>query len=48
MATATYDQQGALMLIAGAALMALAMLIDGLDGAVARARGEVSRWGRHA
>jgi len=45
MATATNDQQGALMLLGGAALMALAMLLDGLDGAVARARGEVSRWG---
>ncbi|MGB0489098.1 MAG: CDP-alcohol phosphatidyltransferase family protein [Candidatus Poseidoniaceae archaeon] len=45
MATATNDQQGALMLLGGAALMALAMLLDGLDGAVARARGQVSRWG---
>lgn len=45
MATATNDQQGALMLLGGAALMAMAMLLDGLDGAVARARGEVSRWG---
>ena len=45
MATATNDQQGAMMLLGGAALMALAMLLDGLDGAVARARGQVSRWG---
>ena len=44
-ATATDDASGALRLVGGALLMFLAMLIDGLDGAMARSRGSVSRWG---
>lgn len=44
-ATAPYTTSGALQLVGGAALIFLAMLIDGLDGAIARARGQVSRWG---
>ena len=44
-ATAPYTTSGALQLVGGAALIFLAMLIDGLDGTIARARGQVSRWG---
>lgn len=36
---------GGLTLFLGAILLVLAMIIDGLDGAVARATGQVTRWG---
>ena len=38
-------QDGALMFIGAAFLMASAMALDGLDGNLARATGQVTRWG---
>ncbi len=36
---------GGWWLLGGAVMIALAMLFDGLDGSLARAKGEVTRWG---
>ena len=38
-------QEGALMFVGAAVLMATAMALDGLDGNLARATGQVTRWG---
>jgi phosphatidylglycerophosphate synthase len=38
-------QEGALMCFGAAVLMATAMALDGLDGNLARATGQVTRWG---
>ena len=38
-------QEGALMFVGAAFLMASAMALDGLDGNLARATGQVTRWG---
>ena len=38
-------QEGALMFFSAAVLMATAMALDGLDGNLARATGQVTRWG---
>lgn len=38
-------QEGALMFFGAAVLMATAMALDGLDGNLARATGQVTRWG---
>ena len=38
-------QEGALMFLGAAFLMASAMALDGLDGNLARATGKVTRWG---
>jgi len=38
-------QSGALMFLGASILMVLAMVLDGLDGNLARATGQVSRWG---
>ena len=38
-------QEGALMFLGAAFLMATAMALDGLDGNLARATGQVTRWG---
>jgi len=43
--TATNDSLGASMLLGGGVLIILAMVLDGLDGPVARATGKVTRWG---
>ena len=45
MMEAETGQDGALMLIGAALLMASAMALDGLDGNLARATGQVTRWG---
>ena len=45
---ATYapnEAAGGWWLLGGALSIALAMLFDGLDGSLARAKGEVTRWG---
>ena len=42
---ASEDDLGASMLLAGGLLITLAMALDGLDGPVARATGQVTRWG---
>ena len=42
---ASNDSLGASMLLGGGLLIALAMILDGLDGPVARATGRVTRWG---
>lgn len=39
------DGNGGWWLLAAALMIALAMLFDGLDGSLARAKGEVTRWG---
>ena len=39
------DASGGGWLLGGALMIALAMLFDGLDGSLARAKGEVTRWG---
>lgn len=39
------DTTGGGWLLGGALMIALAMLFDGLDGSLARAKGEVTRWG---
>ena len=39
------EASGGWWLIGGALMIALAMLFDGLDGSLARAKGEVTRWG---
>ena len=39
------DTSGGGWLLGGAVMIALAMLFDGLDGSLARAKGEVTRWG---
>lgn len=39
------DTTGGGWLLGGAIMIALAMLFDGLDGSLARAKGEVTRWG---
>jgi phosphatidylglycerophosphate synthase len=39
------DATGGGWLLGGALMIALAMLFDGLDGSLARAKGEVTRWG---
>lgn len=39
------DTSGGGWLLGGALMIALAMLFDGLDGSLARAKGEVTRWG---
>ena len=39
------DPRGGGWLLGGAVMIALAMLFDGLDGSLARAKGEVTRWG---
>ena len=44
-AFASADIPGGFMLLLGAFLLIVAMVIDGLDGAVARATGQVTRWG---
>ena len=36
---------GAFMLIGSASLIAFSMILDGLDGQLARQTGQVSRWG---
>ena len=38
-------QEGAIMFLGAAMLMAAAMALDGLDGNLARATGQVTRWG---
>ena len=38
-------KQGAMMFVGAAILMAAAMALDGLDGNLARATGNVTRWG---
>lgn len=38
-------QEGAMMFLGAAILMATAMALDGLDGNLARATGQVTRWG---
>lgn len=38
-------EQGAMMFVGAAILMAAAMALDGLDGNLARATGKVTRWG---
>ncbi len=43
--TASQDDLGASMLLGGGLLIAMAMILDGLDGPVARATGRVTRWG---
>ena len=45
MMNAGTGQEGALMFIGAAFLMASAMALDGLDGNLARATGQVTRWG---
>ena len=39
------DSTGGGWLFSAAIMIALAMLFDGLDGSLARAKGEVTRWG---
>jgi phosphatidylglycerophosphate synthase len=39
------ESSGGWWLLGGALSIALAMLFDGLDGSLARAKGEVTRWG---
>jgi len=39
------EASGGWWLLGAALLIALAMLVDGLDGSLARAKGEVTRWG---
>ena len=43
--TASQDDLGASMLLGGGLLITMAMVLDGLDGPVARATGRVTRWG---
>ena len=43
--SAPQDDLGASMLLGGGLLITLAMALDGLDGPVARATGQVTRWG---
>ena len=43
--TAPNDSLGVSMLLGGGLLITLAMILDGLDGPVARATGRVTRWG---
>tara|TARA_B100000459_G_scaffold66156_1_gene36490 strand:- start:3140 stop:3841 length:702 start_codon:yes stop_codon:yes gene_type:complete len=43
--TASQDDLGASMLLGGGLLITMAMILDGLDGPVARATGRVTRWG---
>ena len=43
--TASEDSLGASMLFGGGLLITIAMILDGLDGPVARATGRVTRWG---
>ena len=45
MMSAGEGQEGALMFLGAAFFMATAMALDGLDGNVARATGQVTRWG---
>lgn len=45
MMNAESGQEGALMFLGAAFLMASAMALDGLDGNLARATGKVTRWG---
>lgn len=45
MMEAGQGQDGALMFVGAAFLMAAAMALDGLDGNLARATGQVTRWG---
>ena len=45
MMNAESGQEGALMFLGAAFLMASAMALDGLDGNLARATGQVTRWG---
>ena len=45
MMNAGAGQEGALMFVGAAVLMATAMALDGLDGNLARATGQVTRWG---
>lgn len=45
MMNAESGQEGALMFLCAAFLMASAMALDGLDGNLARATGKVTRWG---
>ena len=45
MMSAGTGQEGALMFLGAAFLMAAAMALDGLDGNLARATGKVTRWG---
>ena len=43
--TSSNDSMGSSMLLGGGLLITLAMILDGLDGPVARATGRVTRWG---
>ena len=43
--TATKSDTGALMLIGAALLITFSMILDGLDGQLARQTGQVTRWG---
>jgi archaetidylinositol phosphate synthase len=43
--TASEDSLGASMMFGGGLLITFAMILDGLDGPVARATGRVTRWG---
>lgn len=43
--TAPNSDTGALMLLGSAFLIAFSMILDGLDGQLARQTGQVSRWG---